>query len=71
VRSKTATPGVYDGRGNSSGAAKWMATPLDPFIGSTGESRAVTKVHAEDDAKEKFVTDLIAAWTNVMNADCL
>jgi len=29
----------------------------------------VAEVYAEDDAKEKFVTDFAAAWTKVMNAD--
>jgi catalase-peroxidase len=26
-------------------------------------------VYAQDDNKKKFVTDFVAAWTNLMNAD--
>jgi catalase-peroxidase len=26
-------------------------------------------VYAQDDSKEKFVTDFVAAWAKVMNAD--
>jgi catalase-peroxidase len=31
--------------------------------------RAYAEVYAQDDSKEKFVTDFVAAWTKVMNAD--
>lgn len=31
--------------------------------------RAYAEVYAQDDAKEKFLRDFIAAWTKVMNAD--
>jgi catalase-peroxidase len=69
VWSKSATPGLYDGKDRASGAAKWTATPVDLIFGSDSELRAVAEVYAEDDAKEKFVTDFAAAWTKVMNAD--
>jgi catalase-peroxidase len=69
VWSKSATPGLYDGKDRASGTAKWTATPVDLIFGSNSELRAVAEVYAEDDAKEKFVTDFAAAWTNVMNAD--
>ncbi|PHP16547.1 catalase/peroxidase HPI [Sphingobium sp. IP1] len=69
VWSKSATPGLYDGKDRASGAAKWTATPVDLIFGSNSELRAVAEVYAEDDAKEKFVTDFAAAWTKVMNAD--
>ncbi|EKU75402.1 MULTISPECIES: catalase/peroxidase HPI [Sphingobium] len=69
VWSKSATPGLYDGKDRASGAAKWTATPVDLIFGSNSELRAVAEVYAEDDAKEKFVTDFVAAWTKVMNAD--
>jgi catalase-peroxidase len=29
----------------------------------------VSEVYASDDAKEKFVDDLVAAWAKVMNLD--
>ena len=31
--------------------------------------RALAEVYAEDDAKEKFVKDFVAAWVKVMNND--
>lgn len=31
--------------------------------------RAYAEVYAQDDNKEKFVNDFVAAWTKVMNAD--
>ncbi|PZU49927.1 MAG: catalase/peroxidase HPI [Sphingomonas sp.] len=69
VWSKSATPGLYDGKDRASGAAKWTATPVDLIFGSNSELRAVAEAYAADDAKEKFVADFIAAWTKVMNAD--
>jgi catalase-peroxidase len=31
--------------------------------------RSYVEVYAQDDNKEKFVKDFVAAWTKVMNAD--
>ena len=31
--------------------------------------RAIAEVYASADGKDKFVTDFVAAWTKVMNAD--
>jgi catalase-peroxidase len=31
--------------------------------------RAYAEVYAQDDNREKFVRDFIAAWVKVMNAD--
>jgi len=61
--------GLYEGKDRASGTAKWTATPVDLVFGSNAELRAVSEVYASDDAKEKFVTDFVAAWTKVMNAD--
>jgi catalase-peroxidase len=69
VWTKAATPGLYEGKDRASGAAKWTATPVDLVFGSNSELRAVAEVYAADDAKDKFVTDFVAAWTKVMNAD--
>jgi catalase-peroxidase len=38
-------------------------------FGSNAELRAVAEVYASDDAKQKFVTDFVAAWNKIMNAD--
>ncbi|MBB3939655.1 catalase-peroxidase [Novosphingobium fluoreni] len=71
VWSKASTEGLYEGRDRATGAVKWTATPVDLIFGSNSELRAVSEVYASDDAKQKFVTDFVAAWTKVMNADRL
>ena len=52
-----------------SGETKWTATRVDLVFGSNSILRAYAEVYAQDDNKEKFVTDFIKAWTKVMNAD--
>ena len=51
------------------GKIKWTATRVDLVFGSNSVLRAYAEVYAQDDNKEKFVKDFIAAWTKVMNAD--
>ena len=51
------------------GATKWTATRVDLVFGSNSVLRAYAEVYAQDDSKEKFVNDFVAAWTKVMNAD--
>jgi catalase-peroxidase len=53
----------------ASGATKWTATRVDLVFGSNSVLRAYAEVYAQDDAKEKFAQDFVAAWTKVMNAD--
>jgi catalase-peroxidase len=36
-------------------------------FGSNAQLRALAEIYAQDDAKEKFVADFIAAWNKVMN----
>ena len=52
-----------------SGKTKWTATRVDLVFGSNSILRAYAEVYAQDDNKEKFIQDFIAAWTKVMNAD--
>ncbi|EJL8258421.1 catalase/peroxidase HPI [Vibrio cholerae] len=52
-----------------SGKVKWTATRVDLVFGSNSILRAYAEVYAQDDNKEKFVKDFLAAWTKVMNAD--
>ncbi len=52
-----------------SGATKWTATRADLVFGSNSVLRAYAEVYAQDDNREKFVQDFVAAWTKVMNAD--
>ena len=51
------------------GATKWTATRVDLVFGSNSILRAYAEVYAQDDNRDKFVQDFVAAWTKVMNAD--
>ena len=53
----------------ASGETKFTATRVDLVFGSNSILRSYAEVYAQDDNKEKFVKDFIAAWTKVMNAD--
>lgn len=59
----------YDIVERKSVLAKWTATRVDLVFGSNSILRAYAEVYAQDDNKEKFVHDFVAAWTKVMNAD--
>ncbi|MBL8541149.1 MAG: catalase/peroxidase HPI [Betaproteobacteria bacterium] len=61
--------GAYEGRDRKTGKVKWTGTRVDLVFGSNSELRAVAEVYASTDSKEKFVTDFVAAWNKVMNAD--
>jgi len=61
--------GLYEVRERSTGAVKWTATRVDLVFGSSSILRAYSELYAQDDSKEKFVRDFVAAWTKVMNAD--
>ncbi len=65
----SADPDVFEGRDRKSGDVKWTGTRVDLVFGSNSQLRAVAEVYAQADAKEKFVKDFVAAWTQVMNAD--
>jgi catalase-peroxidase len=67
----TATPadaGRFEGR-NGSGEVMWAGTRADLVFGSNSELRALAEVYAADDARAKFVTDFVAAWSKVMDLD--
>ncbi|MBQ1090013.1 catalase/peroxidase HPI [Streptomyces sp. B93] len=59
----------FEGRDAATGEVKWTGTRADLVFGSNSELRALAEVYASDDAKEKFVTDFVAAWDKVMNLD--
>ena len=60
---------VYEGRDRVSGEPKWTATANDLVFGSNSILRSLAEVYATDDAKDKFVSDFVAAWVKVMNSD--
>jgi catalase-peroxidase len=54
---------------NAAGEQTWTGSRVDLLFGSNSELRALAEVYASDDAKEKFVHDFVAAWSQVMEAD--
>ncbi len=60
---------LYNLRNRTTGQVAFTATRVDLVFGSNSILRAYAEVYAQDDAREKFVADFIAAWTKVMNAD--
>ncbi|QDI76588.1 MULTISPECIES: catalase/peroxidase HPI [Leisingera] len=69
VQWKPAGDGTYEGRDRASGEVKWTATRADLVFGSNSQLRALAEVYAQDDFKDAFVQDFVAAWAKVMNAD--
>lgn len=66
---KPAGRNLYEIIERKTGAVKWTATRVDLVFGSNSVLRAYAEVYAQDDGKEKFVHDFVAAWTKLMNAD--
>jgi catalase-peroxidase len=66
---KPAGENLYEIADRKTGEVKWTATRVDLVFGSNSILRAYAEVYAQDDNKEKFVNDFVAAWTKVMNAD--
>lgn len=60
---------LYNLRNRNNGQVRFTATRADLVFGSNSILRAYAEVYAQDDSKEKFVRDFVAAWTKVMNAD--
>jgi catalase-peroxidase len=66
---KPAGDNLYEIRDRTTGAKKWTATRIDLVFGSNSILRAYAEVYAQDDNRQKFIEDFVAAWTRVMNAD--
>ncbi len=60
---------VYEGVDRATGQTKWTATANDLVFGSNSQLRALAEHYAQDDNKQKFVEDFVAAWVKVMNND--
>jgi catalase-peroxidase len=60
---------LYNIRDRKTGSVDWTATRVDLVFGSNSILRSYSEVYAQNDNKEKFVKDFVAAWTKVMNAD--
>ncbi len=63
------TGNSYEGVHRVSGDKVRTASRADLVFGSNSQLRAIVEVYAENDSDEKFVSDFIAAWCKVMNAD--
>ena len=59
----------YEATDRISGEVVRKASRIDLVFGSNSELRALAEVYAQDDNKDKFVQDFIAAWTKVMDLD--
>ena len=68
-RASETAENVYEGVDRSSGQATWTATANDLVFGSHSQLRALAEVYAQNDTKDKFVRDFVAAWIKVMNND--
>ncbi|MCG6659344.1 catalase/peroxidase HPI [Halomonas campisalis] len=64
-----ADPDVFEGRDAKTGQVKWTGTRVDLIFGSNSQLRALAENYAQNDAKEKFIQDFVAAWAKVMHAD--
>jgi catalase-peroxidase len=60
---------VFEAHDRETGDVKWTGTAVDLVFGSHSQLRAIAEVYAQDDSKEKFVRDFVAAWSKVMNLD--
>ena len=60
---------LYNMRDRDNGRVKFTASRVDLVFGSNSILRAYSEMYAQDDSREKFVNDFVAAWTKVMNAD--
>ncbi len=66
---KPAGKNLYEIRDRKTDQVKWTATRIDLIFGSNSVLRAYAELYAQDDSREKFVYDFVAAWNKVMNAD--
>jgi catalase-peroxidase len=66
---KPAGNGLYEIRDRKTDEVKYTATRVDLVFGSNSILRSYAEVYAQDDNKEKFINDFVAAWTKVMNSD--
>jgi catalase-peroxidase len=60
---------VFKAHDRKTGEVRWTGSRVDLVFGSNSQLRALAEVYAQDDAKEKFVHDFVAAWNKVMNLD--
>ena len=60
---------LYEAKDRQTGQLVRTGTRVDLVFGSNSELRAIAEAYAQDDNKDRFEADFIAAWNKVMNAD--
>lgn len=65
ARTEPGDDGLYRIRDRATKAAMRTATRVDLVFGSN----SILRAYAQEDIREKFVRDFVAAWAKVMNAD--
>ncbi|NHF63838.1 hypothetical protein [Microcella pacifica] len=59
----------YNLRNRTTCTVEHRATRADLVFGSNSILPSYARVHAQDDSREKFVHDFVAAWKTVLKAD--
>jgi catalase-peroxidase len=59
----------YEAKNRGTGVVERTGSRTDLVFGSNSELRAIAEIYAQNDGKDKFVRDFIAAWNKVMDAD--
>ena len=59
----------FNGVHRVTGQKLWNGSRVDLIFGSNTELRAVSEVYACADGEDKFISDFVAAWDKVMQAD--
>lgn len=59
---------LFEGK-TADGTVKWTGTRADLVFGSHAQLRALAEIYGQDDGEARFISDFVAAWTKVMNAD--
>ena len=59
----------FDGIDRETGETLWSASRVDLVFGSNSQLRAISEVYGQDDMRERFVRDFVAAWHKVMMLD--
>jgi catalase-peroxidase len=68
-KASASSENVFEGHDRETGEVKWTGTAVDLVFGSHSQLRAISEVYAQEDSKEKFVRDFVAAWDKVMSLD--
>jgi catalase-peroxidase len=63
------TADIFKAHDRKTGEVKWSGTRVDLVFGSNSQLRALAEVYAQNDNRDKFVRDFVAAWDKVMNLD--